>query len=151
MVSLWHFSRRIASRKTNCSLPTGFGESLCFAMIPKVVDRLKAFFEMVSLRPSIFLVVSPIVRLMQDQVGRFCAMGIRSVAIKKSPYPLEDLAPFHTSTSLVIITRYCVTITHARSKKCANKINQTHFSRQNKMAAGSGSGNETNVHSTLNT
>ena len=43
-------------------------------MIVKVVDRLKAFFEMVSLWPSIFLIVSPIVRLMQDQVGRFCAM-----------------------------------------------------------------------------
>ena len=56
---------------------------------------------MVSLRPSIFLVVSPILRLMQDQVGRFCAMGIHSVAMKKSPDPLVDLAPFHTSTSLV--------------------------------------------------
>ena len=113
-------------------------------MIPKVVDRLKTFIEMVAIRLSIFLVVSPNVRLMQDQDGRFRAMGILSVAIKKSPDPLEDLAPFHTSTSLVIITRYCVTNTHARSKKSANKY-QTHFSRQNKMAAGSGSGNETTM------
>ena len=69
---------------------TGFGKSSCFALIPKVIDRLKAFFEMVSLRPSIFLVVSPILRLMQDQVGRFCAMGIcNSVAIRKSPDPFR--------------------------------------------------------------
>ena len=67
------------------------------------MDRLKAFFEMVSLRPSTFLVVSPIVRLMEDRVARFCAMGIRSVAIKKSPDPLEDLAPFHHRYSTYVI------------------------------------------------
>ena len=37
-------SNFLKGRDAFVSLPTGFGKSLCFAMIPKVIDRLKAFF-----------------------------------------------------------------------------------------------------------
>lgn len=46
------------------SLPMGYGKSLCYGMIPLVVDEMKAHKE----PSSIVLVVSPLISLMKDQV-----------------------------------------------------------------------------------
>ena len=54
------------------SLPTGYGKSLCYGMIPLVVDEMKAHKE----PSSIVLVVSPLISLMKDQVKHFAAKGI---------------------------------------------------------------------------
>ena len=63
-------------------LPTGSGKSLCFALLPKVVDALKAAVGVKFQRPSMLVVISPLISLMEDQVARFSAIGIPSIATK---------------------------------------------------------------------
>ena len=63
-------------------LPTSSGKSLCFVLLPKVVDALKAAVGVKYQRPSIPLVISPLISLMEDQVARFSAIGIPSIATK---------------------------------------------------------------------
>lgn len=45
-------------------LPTGFGKTLCFTCLPIVFDELCP-----DSRPSIILVVTPLIAIMQDQVA----------------------------------------------------------------------------------
>ena len=45
-------------------LPTGFGKTLCFTCLPIVFDELYP-----SIKPSIVLVVTPLIAIMQDQVS----------------------------------------------------------------------------------
>ena len=61
------------------SLPTGSGKSVCFALLPIVVDALKAVVGVPCKRKSILVVISPLISLMEDQVARFSARGISSV------------------------------------------------------------------------
>ena len=56
------------------SLPTGFGKSLCYGVLPFVFD-LKRFGDM-TLRRSIVVVISPLIALMKDQVATFSEKGI---------------------------------------------------------------------------
>ena len=54
------------------SLPTGYGKSLCYAMLPFVFDSVLS-------RPpstSIVICVSPLVALMQDQKEKFAPRGL---------------------------------------------------------------------------
>ncbi len=53
------------------SLPTGYGKSLCFALLPSVFDMLKGVEK-----ASIVLVISPLISIITDQVASFCAKGI---------------------------------------------------------------------------
>ena len=58
------------------SLPTGYGKSLCFLLLPRVFDLLKAV-------PGkfIILVVSPLPALMKDQVSSANALGLSAAMI----------------------------------------------------------------------
>ena len=58
------------------SLPTGYGKSLCFALLPRVFDMLRG----VDNR-SVVIVVSPLVALMKDQVATFTAEGVRAAYV----------------------------------------------------------------------
>ena len=58
------------------SLPTGFGKSLCYILLPSVFDQLRKVERM-----PVALVVSPLVALMQDQVAAITAMGISATLI----------------------------------------------------------------------
>ena len=53
-----------------------------FALHPKVVDALKAAVGVKFQRPSILVVISHLISLMEDQVARFSAIGIPSIATK---------------------------------------------------------------------
>ena len=44
-------------------LPTGFGKTLCYTCLPAVFDQL-----LPSPEPSIVIVVTPLIAIMQDQV-----------------------------------------------------------------------------------
>ncbi len=44
-------------------LPTGYGKSLCFAILPLLLDHLFNF-----PLPSIVIVVTPLIAIMEDQV-----------------------------------------------------------------------------------
>ena len=56
-----------------CCLPTGYGKSLCYALLPKLFDKIRN-------RPgsSIVVVVSPLVALMIDQHIKFTNFVITS-------------------------------------------------------------------------
>lgn len=58
------------------SLPTGFGKSLCYNLLPAVFDILRK-----KRKKSIVLVVSPSIALMNDQVDSINAMGISAIKI----------------------------------------------------------------------
>lgn len=55
------------------SLPTGYGKSLCYGLLPKVFDMLRE-----TPGASIAMVVSPLIALMKDQVDSFTAKGIKA-------------------------------------------------------------------------
>ena len=54
----------IEQRDVFVVLPTGFGKTLCFTCLPIVFDELYP-----SIKPSIVLVVTPLIAIMQDQVS----------------------------------------------------------------------------------
>lgn len=58
------------------SLPTGYGKSLCYIILPSVFDELRKLSK-----KSIVLVVSPLVALMRDQVASITAMGVAATHI----------------------------------------------------------------------
>ncbi len=58
------------------SLPTGYGKSLCYILLPRLFDALRGVSGQ-----SIVLVVSPLIALMKDQVGSITKMGIRATFI----------------------------------------------------------------------
>jgi len=58
-------------------LPTGYGKSLCYACLPLVFDRV--FGRLSTNERSIAVVISPLIALMEDQVGSFSSRGITSV------------------------------------------------------------------------
>ena len=61
------------------SLPTGYGKSLCFIMLPWVFDRLRG-----TCNTSIALCVSPLTSLMMDQCRKYREMGITVEVIGES-------------------------------------------------------------------
>lgn len=54
------------------SLPTGYGKSNCYALLPLVFDRMRGLVE----KTSIVLIVSPLIALMKDQSVSFTRKGI---------------------------------------------------------------------------
>ena len=58
------------------SLPTGFGKSLCYTLIPSLFDLVRGVENL-----SIALVISPLIALMEEQVATISAMGISAVYI----------------------------------------------------------------------
>jgi ATP-dependent DNA helicase RecQ len=72
-------------------LPTGFGKSACFVMLPMIFDYLDSCS---TTNGSIIKVVSPITSLMNDQVSSCTSMGISAVAVtrqNKSKQLFEDV------------------------------------------------------------
>ena len=58
------------------SLPTGYGKSLCYTLLPPVFDLLRGVKE-----KSIVLVVSPLLALMKNQVASISEKGLSAVFI----------------------------------------------------------------------
>ena len=64
--------REFASgRDVFVALPTGFGKSYCFALLPTVFDHLRAGKD-----PSIVVCVSPLTALMMEQRDKLCTRGL---------------------------------------------------------------------------
>lgn len=81
------------------SLPTGYGKSLCFALLPRVFDLLRD-----QHHKAIVLVISPLISIIANQVASFRMKGITAafagdedVAIKKGikmgEYQLVFISP----------------------------------------------------------
>ena len=69
----------VEGREVFVPLPTGFGKSLCYVLLPLVFDSLKSRSEADC--KSIVVVVSLLIALMEDQVSSYSANGIRSAFI----------------------------------------------------------------------
>ena len=87
------------------SLPTGFGKSLCYAVLPLVFDCLR------RKEGSIALCISPLTALMMEQRSKFTVKGIRAeyvgqlqqdilalAAIKNGEFQLLYVSPECTLT-----------------------------------------------------
>ena len=61
------------------SLPTGYGKSLCYMLLPMMFDSSRAMTE--EHHKSVVLVVSPLISLMEDQVASYSAEGIKAAFI----------------------------------------------------------------------
>ena len=66
----------IGGKDVFVSLPTGYGKSLCFALLPLVFDMMRGVDK-----ASIAIIISPLISLMQDQVANFNRKGISSVCV----------------------------------------------------------------------
>ena len=60
------------------TLPTGSGKSLCYAALPFVFDFLRAQ------DTSIVVVVCPLQSIMEDQVRKYVARGLRAAFVGKA-------------------------------------------------------------------
>ena len=67
------------------SLPTGFGKSLCYALIPKVLDRIRGLEK-----KCIALVISPLRSLIEDQVSAFNARGLAAAYVGSEDSAVRD-------------------------------------------------------------
>ena len=59
------------------SLPTGFGKSVIYGLLPTIFDRLKGH----TAPTSIALIVSPLASLMVDQKARFSSICKRAAFV----------------------------------------------------------------------
>ena len=67
----------VEGRDVFVSLPTGFGKSLCYVLLPLVFDCLRQDSD----GKAIIVVVSPLIALMEDQVSSYSAKGIKAAFI----------------------------------------------------------------------
>ena len=58
------------------SLPTGFGKTLCYTLLPRVFDHIRSVDN-----SSIIIVISPLIALMEEQVMSVQSLGISAVYI----------------------------------------------------------------------
>ena len=70
----------VSGRDVFVSLPTGFGKSYCYALLPTVFDNLRTDKEL-----SIMLCVSPLTALMMEQRDKLCTQGVPAA----SPFTLN--------------------------------------------------------------
>ena len=81
------------------SLPTGYGKSLCFAILPLVFDSLRNVKQ-----KSIVLVVSPLLSIIEDQIAKYTKKGLKATfaggedkqvkcAIKNGEYQIVFISP----------------------------------------------------------
>ena len=61
------------------SLPTGYGKSLCYALLPRLFDLKRH--GSIDCHKSYVVVVSPLIALMKDQVSSFSEKGLTACCI----------------------------------------------------------------------
>lgn len=71
--SIEHF---VTGRDVFVSLPTGFGKSLCYILLPRVFDLMRGVEK-----KSIVLVVSPLIALMRDQIAFITGLGLSAAMV----------------------------------------------------------------------
>src|SRR5512142_1132788 len=67
----------LAGRDVLAVMPTGSGKSLCY-QLPALM------------RPGLTVVVSPLIALMQDQVGQLTANGVAAASLNSAADPAEN-------------------------------------------------------------
>ena len=83
------------------SLPTGFGQSVIYGLLPTIFDRLKGH----TAPTLIALIVSPLASLMVDQKARFLPRGISAEYLGEMQYDVHALQRVRQGHhSLVLLT-----------------------------------------------
>lgn len=80
-----------------CSLPTGYGKSMCYSLLPKIFDRLRNLPGR-----SIVICVSPLVALMMDQKDKFTSMGILAEFISETHHDLDTVQSIRNGKSQLL-------------------------------------------------
>ncbi len=76
-------------------LPTGYGKSLCYQTLPFVMDYKSRTSKEAS--NSAIIVVSPLIALMEDQVGGLRKQGVKACIISSSTALLKENVCTHHS------------------------------------------------------
>lgn len=77
-------SEFVSGKDVFVSLPTGYGKSLCYALLPLVFDFLRA-----PCNKSIVVCISPLTALMIDQREKFKSWGIAAEFVGEVQQDLE--------------------------------------------------------------
>ena len=80
-----------------CCLPTGYGKSICYFILPNVFDRIRKLPG-----SSIVICISPLIALMMDQKEKFSKMGIRTDFISEAHHDLDTVKGVIEGTSQLI-------------------------------------------------
>jgi len=69
----------VSGRDVFVALPTGYGKSLCYRILPTVFERLRNMMRNEECRSTTIIVISRLVALMKDQVDFFTSKGLKAV------------------------------------------------------------------------
>ena len=98
--AIWTFA---LGRDVFVCLPTGFGKSLCYALLPLVFDSLRGH------KGSIALCLSPLMALMMEQRSKFTVKGIRAEFVGQLQHAILALtAVKHGKFQLLYVSPECM-------------------------------------------
>ena len=80
-----------------CSLPTGYGKSMCYSLLPRVFDRYRCLPG-----TSIVICISPLVSLMVDQKEKFTSRGIKAEFISETHHDLDTVRGVREGASQLV-------------------------------------------------
>lgn len=93
----------VQGRDVFVSLPTGFGKSLCYALLPLVFDCLR------RKEGSIALCISPLTALMMEQRSKFTVKGIRAEYVGQLQQDILALAAIKNGEfQLLYVSPECI-------------------------------------------
>ena len=93
----------VQGRDVFVSLPTGFGKSLCYALLPLVFDCLRLK------EGSIALCISPLTALMMEQRSKFTVKGIRAEYVGQLQQDILALAAIKNGEfQLLYVSPECI-------------------------------------------
>ena len=69
----------VGGRTVFVALSTGYGNSLCYMLLPLAFDIMHSITD--EVKKSIVVVLSPLITLMEDQVTSYSATGVKSTFV----------------------------------------------------------------------
>ncbi len=115
------------------NLPTGYGKSLIYQSLPQITDTIS------EVPGHIIVVVSPLINLMQEQVGYLRNIGISSVSLSNiNDEEAKDVEQgkfsvvYTTPEALIKNERWRKTLSSSvyTSKLCAITVDEAHVIKQ---------------------
>ena len=70
----------LSDRDVLCVLPTGYGKSIIYTLLPICMD----LFRKIEPGQSIVVIISPLISLMEDQLASFSTFGVPAACISEN-------------------------------------------------------------------